>query len=188
MRFGGLSAIGLGFLLAACADQHTQLVAGIRPQHTASTCTHCRRPQSAGLSSEERTGPARLGSNSVPAIDVERVCRGIGGLGGMAFHADEIAHAEADCLRNERAVRNELMKSWAGFDAADRAHCVSEVSGGQANYTELVTCLEVASAARKLQKEGTQPTLTAKVRQPTPTTKETQPTPTITTTGGHTEP
>ena len=59
-----------------------------------------------------------------------------------------------DCVNSEQRIRNQLMTVWERFDAADRAHCISESQmGGELSYTELVTCLEMARDVRKLHQQ-----------------------------------
>src|SRR6202021_3749912 len=67
----------------------------------------------------------------------------------------ETVDTKKDCVNSEQRIRNQLMTAWERFDAADRAHCISESEmGGQSSYTELITCLEMARDVRKLHQEA----------------------------------
>jgi hypothetical protein len=49
-------------------------------------------------------------------------------------------------------ARDTLASQWSGFAAADRANCVRvEETAGAPSYVELLTCLQMAQAAKKLQ-------------------------------------
>ena len=106
------------------------------------------------------------GSDSVPKLNVEQVCKGIAQQGGVTFHDPAIEQEKMNCLASEQAIRDELVKQWSNFNAADRVHCVDEsVMGGESSYTELLTCLEMARDVRAMRAEegaanaGEQPTV-----------------------------
>jgi hypothetical protein len=106
------------------------------------------------------------GSDSVPQLNVEQVCEGIAQQGGVTFHDPAIAQEKKNCLASEQSIRDELVKQWSNFNAADRVHCVNEsVMGGESSYTELLTCLEMARDVRAMRAEegvantGDQPTV-----------------------------
>ncbi len=90
--------------------------------------------------------PTMSMSDSVLIINLAQVCQGL---------AEQGARAKKDCLDTEQQVRNELVKVWRSFDTADQTHCATESRmGGESSYTELITCLEMASAVRKLHEEA----------------------------------
>ncbi len=94
-------------------------------------------------------------SDSVPRLNVEQVCRGIAVQGGSSFHDPAIAKETDDCIQTENEVRQELVKRWSTFPAADKTHCISEATmGGDSSYTELLTCLEMAADVRNLGKDA----------------------------------
>jgi hypothetical protein len=90
-------------------------------------------------------------SDDVPTLNVEPLCRGIA---AQAANPTEIGGPDLTfkaCVTSERAVRNDLAKSWPTFAAADKGHCVRLANtGGESSYTELITCLEMARDVRKL--------------------------------------
>jgi len=92
-------------------------------------------------------------SDGVPRFNVEPVCQGIAIQGGPNGDTT-VAKSKKDCLDSERETREELVKKWPTFSAADRRHCINEATmGGDSSYTELLTCLEMARDVRKLGKE-----------------------------------
>jgi hypothetical protein len=160
MRFG-LSGALLGLMLAACVDRPPQFYAGAQRQTRYSACGDeaCNRPRPATKSLAMTTSPA---TDGVPDLDVEPVCRGIAEQGGATVHEPVVAHGskpetvdtKKDCVNSEQRIRNQLMTAWERFDAADRAHCVTESEmGGESSYTELITCLEMARDVRKLHQQ-----------------------------------
>jgi hypothetical protein len=98
--------------------------------------------------------PVTASADSVPALNVEQVCEGIAKQGGVTFHDPAIAQEKKNCLDSEQAIRDELVKQWPNFSAADKTHCVNEsVMGGESSYTELLTCLEMARDVRAMRTE-----------------------------------
>ena len=169
MRFRGFSATVLSVLVAACTSQYPHYVA-VQPQHTDLTCTQmngetdthgpCRPTRSAALS-PGRNGPASgLAreptvplSKTVPTINLDQVCEGIASHGDVAFNDREAE--KKHCLDTEREVSDQLLKVWATFSSADRNHCVNEATmGGESSYTELLTCLEMAAAVKKMHEQA----------------------------------
>jgi hypothetical protein len=60
------------------------------------------------------------------------------------------------CLKTEQDARAKLVTEWKDFAAADRTTCGGlSTTGGQSTYTELLTCLEMMQAARKLPADAT---------------------------------
>jgi hypothetical protein len=88
-------------------------------------------------------------AQDVPVLDIEPVCRGIA---KQAATAGERGGPDlAQCLKSEQAMREQLIKEWSTFASADKANCVGEEkSGPLPSYTDLVTCLEMARDARKM--------------------------------------
>ncbi len=93
-------------------------------------------------------------ADRVPVLNVVPVCQGIALQGGSSFHDPAIAKEKQDCLKSEQEVREQLVKLWSTFAAADRTACVNEARmGGDSSYTELLTCLEMARDVRNLGKQ-----------------------------------
>jgi len=89
-------------------------------------------------------------ADRVPEFDVKPSCRA-GALSGASLSRDTDA-----CLRGEQAARDQVAKEWAEFASADRSRCTDLTNtGGPPSYGELLTCLEMARDAKKIQQENT---------------------------------
>jgi hypothetical protein len=83
--------------------------------------------------------------DKVPALNFEPICREAAGDNRVG--TDDVE----TCRKGESAARDQLAKQWSEFDAADRARCVRLSSSNRtASYVEVLTCLEMNQAARKL--------------------------------------
>jgi hypothetical protein len=90
-------------------------------------------------------------ADSVPTLNVEQVCQGIAEQGGTTFHDSAVGDEKKNCVDSEKAVRDQLVKEWSTFAAADKTACANESrTGGEASYTELLTCLEMARDVRAM--------------------------------------
>jgi hypothetical protein len=77
-------------------------------------------------------------ADSVPIWDVTASCRGAAGPGSTQDPKERLKR----CLDTEKQTREDLVKNWASFPAADRTKCVKTQTFSQ-TYTELATCLEM---------------------------------------------
>jgi len=86
-------------------------------------------------------------SGSVPALDVRPSCQ--------AAAAEQITSVDRmqTCMADEQDAHDQLVKTWTKFNIADRSTCVSTMMDFEPTYTELLTCLQMASDARKLPEE-----------------------------------
>jgi hypothetical protein len=90
-------------------------------------------------------------AQDVPVLDVEPVCRGIAQQASGAGERGGPDLGLSQCIKSEQAMRERLVKEWSTFAPADKANCVGEEkSGPLPSYTDLVSCLEMARDARKL--------------------------------------
>lgn len=90
-------------------------------------------------------------AQDVPVLDIEPVCRGIAQQAATAGERGGPDLGLAQCVKSEQAMREQLVKEWSTFAPADKANCVGEEkSGPLPSYTDLVTCLEMARDARKM--------------------------------------
>jgi hypothetical protein len=92
-----------------------------------------------------------LGSNlimvaaDVPKLNIEPSCK-TAGVEGMA-----LGRTTQSCLNDENGAKDQLVKDWGSFSAADKSHCLSMVStGGSPSYVELLSCLEMSRDAKKI--------------------------------------
>jgi hypothetical protein len=57
----------------------------------------------------------------------------------------------SQCVASEQEVRGDLVKAWSTFVGEDKHHCTLEATmGGEASFTDLITCLEMARDVRKM--------------------------------------
>jgi hypothetical protein len=90
-------------------------------------------------------------ADSVPTLNVEQVCQGIAQQGGVTFHDSAVGEEKQNCIDSEKAIREQLVKEWPTFAAQDKVACTDESrTGGEASYTELLTCLEMARDVRAM--------------------------------------
>ncbi len=94
-------------------------------------------------------------ADEVPVLNVDPVCRGIAQQAGDPSEKGGPDLSFSQCVKNEELMRQKLSKEWSTFAPADRANCIGESkAGGEASYTDLVTCLELARDAQKLNAPG----------------------------------
>src|SRR5262245_32831812 len=88
-------------------------------------------------------------ADGVPSINVQPSCKATAdGIIGLKQDIDT-------CLKSEQSVRDQLVKEWAQFSAADRASCTRLTTMSRAGtYTELLTCLEMKRDAAQLPKDS----------------------------------
>jgi hypothetical protein len=83
--------------------------------------------------------------DKVPDLNFAPICRD---------GAPEIRGAKDDsqvCMSDERAARDELAKKWSQFGSEDRARCIRlSTNDRSASYVEVLTCLEMDLAVKKL--------------------------------------
>lgn len=90
-------------------------------------------------------------AQEVPVLDVEPVCRGIAQQASTAGERGGPDLSLSQCVKSEQAMREKLVKEWPLFASADKANCVGEEKMGPLpSYTDLVSCLEMARDASKL--------------------------------------
>jgi hypothetical protein len=92
-------------------------------------------------------------ADRVPNLDVRPSCRG-------AAAASTDKDRMQTCIDSEQKTREQLVKDWSSFPAADRANCVSGIMAFAPTYSELITCLEMQrdvkqSRAQAQDKDGT---------------------------------
>lgn len=90
---------------------------------------------------------AAASGGNVPAFDVRPSCN------AAAIAQIDGAEGTQACMADEQNAYDQLLKTWAKFDIADRYTCVSTMMDFEPTYTELLTCLEMATDVRKVPKE-----------------------------------
>jgi hypothetical protein len=54
------------------------------------------------------------------------------------------------CMRDEQNARSSLVTQWSEFRGADRSSCTQETRSFNPSYVELLSCLQMARDAAKL--------------------------------------
>jgi hypothetical protein len=93
-------------------------------------------------------------ADDVPRFNLEPVCHGIARQGGLDLEPNQSVRQDFEsCIKSEMAIRDQLAKQWSTFKASDKANCIGESNaGGLPSYTDLLTCLQMARDASKLNK------------------------------------
>jgi hypothetical protein len=83
---------------------------------------------------------ATAAEGAIPKFDIAAACRGSGSV-----------QTPAQCMRDEEAARDLLAKQWPQFRQADASRCVQITTSraAAANYTELLSCLQAATAPQR---------------------------------------
>jgi hypothetical protein len=90
-----------------------------------------------------------LAAEKVPELNIEPSCQAAAATAVMP------GRDAKSCLQDEHNARDKLEKEWGEFNAAERSHCLQlSHTGGSPSYVELLTCLEMAQAARQLPPAG----------------------------------
>jgi hypothetical protein len=86
-----------------------------------------------------------LAADQVPKFDSDASCR------AAAAASKVINRTEDVCKRDETDARAKLEQQLGQFAPADKTRCVSmSRTGGSPSYVEMLTCLEMAEAAKNL--------------------------------------
>ncbi|HVY58973.1 MAG TPA: hypothetical protein VHA77_14070 [Xanthobacteraceae bacterium] len=83
-----------------------------------------------------------LVADKVPKFNVEPSCRSVAS-GDSGTRRDV-----QSCLNDENSARDDLVKQWNQFSAADRQRCTDLATmGGEPSYVELFECLDMTREA-----------------------------------------
>ncbi len=86
-----------------------------------------------------------LVADRVPELNIEPSCQAAAASAAMPGRDTK------SCLQDEHTARATLEKEWGEFSAGEHARCLElSHTGGSPSYVELLTCLEMAQAARQL--------------------------------------
>ena len=92
-------------------------------------------------------------SDQYPVLDVAPVCHGIANQSDLEAGLRDTNFDQ--CMKGEQADREAMIKEWSTFSSDDKKHCIAETTmGGEASYTDLVTCMEMARDVRKLHSDA----------------------------------
>jgi hypothetical protein len=89
-------------------------------------------------------------ADQVPSLDIEQVCRAIARHAGGFGERGGPDLTLRSCVASELRVRRKLARRWATYPAEARRRCTGNTTGAYPSYTDLLTCLEMARAARHL--------------------------------------
>jgi hypothetical protein len=90
-----------------------------------------------------------LAAGSVPKLDVVPSCRSAGATSLMDPNSG--TRNSATCEQDEKEAHSKLEKEWTTYSQSERDRCTRLATlGGSASYVELLTCLEIAKAAKLL--------------------------------------
>jgi hypothetical protein len=95
--------------------------------------------------------PAR--SQEVPDLNADPVCHGIAQQAANPAEKGDPDLTFAQCVKSEQAMREKLVGEWSTFSPAEKTNCIGSEMAGMASYTDLVSCLEMARAARQLNQD-----------------------------------
>jgi hypothetical protein len=97
--------------------------------------------------------PPMLVADAVPKFNVEPSCRAV------AMGEAGVSRDVQSCLADENAAREDLVKQWNQFSAADRARCTALAQmGGEPSYVQLFECLDLNREAAKEREDETKRT------------------------------
>lgn len=86
-----------------------------------------------------------LAADRLPAFDTNASCHAAAAVSAAINRNEDV------CKKDEQDARAKLDEQWAQYAAADKAHCGAlSRTGGAPSYVEMLTCLELATAARQL--------------------------------------
>ncbi|HEX5507407.1 MAG TPA: hypothetical protein VFX37_02785 [Pseudolabrys sp.] len=86
-----------------------------------------------------------LVAEQVPHFNVDPGCR------AAAIAAVAPNRTPDSCKHDENEARSKVEQEWSQFNSADKSRCVTLSGlGGAPSYVELLTCLEMAKAAKTL--------------------------------------
>ena len=89
-------------------------------------------------------------ADGVPTIDIQKTCKA-----AAVVTAGPSAQTDIDnCVSSEQKARDQLVKDWAQYAAADKTRCVQ--AGPRVylpSYIEWLTCLEMETAVKKMRQE-----------------------------------
>jgi len=90
-------------------------------------------------------------ATDVPTVDIERTCRA--SAAAVVSEIGENAATFGNCVRQERAAYEQIVKTWGEYTAPSRQRCV-DPKMYMPSYVEWLTCLEVERDARNMRKEN----------------------------------
>jgi len=82
----------------------------------------------------------------VPLINIDKNCReGVKDI--VAIFGSNTKASVENCVRSEQEARQQIIKNWAKYPAADKRICVN-TADYNASYVQWLTCLEMEAFVR----------------------------------------
>jgi hypothetical protein len=99
-----------------------------------------------------------LVSDRMPQLNYEPSCR----AAMYATTGTNSTRTEGACLSDEKAAKAKLGQEWRQFSASQKGHCIRLLNaGGSPSYVELLTCVEMGKAVKRLDSRRNAKTKTA---------------------------
>jgi hypothetical protein len=98
-------------------------------------------------------GVASAASASVPSVDIATTCRESEKAITTMF-GPGTQQTFDNCMKQENDARAEIVKSWRGYPAGGRQHCVN-TTVYMPSYVEWLTCLEMDQSVEALRRNNT---------------------------------
>src|SRR5262245_11782469 len=92
---------------------------------------------------------AAVAQSGIPTVDIEGTCKMAVGAMVMLMGGSTAGNDTEICLGAEQRAREQLVKDWNTYSAADRTRCV-RTGGYLPSYVEWLTCLEMERDVRKM--------------------------------------
>jgi len=97
----------------------------------------------------------RGGDGGLPAADIQLTCRE-SEKSLKAIFGESTAVTYDGCITQEQAAREQLVKDWASYAAADRQRCAIPKQY-MPSYVEWLTCFEMARDVRRIRLDQLNP-------------------------------
>ena len=92
-------------------------------------------------------------TGDVPRVEIEKTCRASEKAIKDVFGNSVMGNIFENCMEDEKANLEQLLKDWGTYPAAAKAQCV-QPAVYMPNYTEWLTCLEMERDVRKMRLEN----------------------------------
>ena len=102
-------------------------------------------------------------TGDVPRVDIQKTCRASEKTIKEVFGNTSMGSTFENCMEQEKANLEQLLKDWGTYPAAAKAQCV-QPSAYMANYTEWLTCLEMERDVAKMRLENPDPAVPVQPR------------------------
>jgi hypothetical protein len=90
-----------------------------------------------------------LVADPIPRLDTTLSCKSAGAAAVMGTQKG--TRNAAACEQDESDAHAKLEQEWSSFSSSEQARCTRiSTLGGSPSYVELLTCLEMAKAAKQL--------------------------------------